>query len=159
MQNILAHWEKITEEGIYPVPYSVETRLSLVDLRDVTQVIARVLTEPGHTGATYELVGTKAFSQLEVAEILSEKLGRLVSAHTVPLDVWERQARAADLGDYQVETLIKMFKYYEHYGFWGNIHVLSWLLDRPPTSLETFIEHISQERFLQSNRSKEAKPK
>ena len=53
MQNLLAYWCKIHEEGIFQLPYSVETRLSMVDLNDVAQAAAIVLTEPGHVGATY----------------------------------------------------------------------------------------------------------
>jgi NAD(P)H dehydrogenase (quinone) len=58
MQNVLAGWRSIAEQGVYRVPYPVETRISLVDLRDVAAAAALVLTEPGHAGATYALVGT-----------------------------------------------------------------------------------------------------
>ncbi len=61
MQNILAGWRSIVEDGIYRVPYPIDTRISLVDLRDVAEAAARVLTEDGHVGATYELVGTGCF--------------------------------------------------------------------------------------------------
>ncbi len=71
MQNILGAWRGIIDDGIYRVPYPVETRLSLVDLDDVAEAAASVLTEPGHGGATYELVGTPPLSQIEVAETLS----------------------------------------------------------------------------------------
>ncbi len=47
MQNVLAHWRTVVEEGVYPVPYRVETRLAAVDLEDVAEVAARVLTEEG----------------------------------------------------------------------------------------------------------------
>jgi uncharacterized protein YbjT (DUF2867 family) len=147
MQNVLAHWDQIWEQGTYPVPYVVETQLSMVDLEDVAQVAAIVLTEPGHAGATYELVGEGAMAQPGVAKVLSQQLGRLVRAEVVPLDVWEQQARAAGLGDYQVETLLKMFRYYEQYGFWGNPRVLGWLLRRPPTTLAAFVERVARDRL------------
>lgn len=139
MQNILAQWDKITQEGVYPVPYPVETRLSLVDLHDVAQVAAMVLTKPGHMGATYELVGTQGMSQDEVAAILSQAINRPVRAKSVRLDDWEREARESGLGEYQIETLIKMFRYYSDYGFWGNSGVLHSLLKRPPTSFAAFV--------------------
>jgi len=141
MQNVLAHWDQIVEQGVYPVPYPVETRLSLVDLENVAQVAATVLTEPGHAGATYELVG-EALTQIKIAEVLSQQLGRPVRAEAVPLDAWEQQARAAGLGDYQMATLLKMFRYYEQYGFGGNPHVLGWLLGRSPTTFADFVERI-----------------
>jgi hypothetical protein len=59
--------------------------------------------------------------------------------------VWERNARANGLGDYQVETLLKMFHYYESYGFWGNPRVLGWLLGRQPTDFPAFAQRIAQE--------------
>ncbi|MDH4135958.1 MAG: NmrA family NAD(P)-binding protein [Anaerolineae bacterium] len=140
MQNVLAHWDQIMVQGVYPVPYAVETRLGMVDLEDVAEAAAVVLTEPGHAGAVYELAGAEVLSQVEVATILGQQLGHPVRAETVPLETWERRARESGLGDYQVETLVKMFRYYECYGFWGNPHVLSWLLGRSPTTFATFVE-------------------
>jgi NAD(P)H dehydrogenase (quinone) len=146
MQNLLAHWGTICQEGIYPVPYAAATRLSLVDLDDVAQAAALVLSQPGHLSATYELVGTEALSQDEVAVILSAGLGRPVRVEVVPLDAWEQGARRAGLGEYAVETLAAMFRYYEQYGFSGSPRVLGWLLGRSPTSLEAFVRRAASER-------------
>lgn len=143
MQNVLAHRDQILTQGIYPVPYAVETRLSLVDLKDVAEAAALVLTEPGHVGATYELVGVEAMSQTEVAATLSRQLGQPVRAVSVggaaSIETWELRARASGVGDYQVETLVKMFRYYEQYGFRGNPRVLGWLLGRTPTTFAAFV--------------------
>ena len=76
MQNILGAWRGIVAEGVFRVPYPVETRLSLVDLEDVAEAAALVLTTNGHSGATYELVGTSPLSQTEVAAAIGEALGR-----------------------------------------------------------------------------------
>jgi uncharacterized protein YbjT (DUF2867 family) len=147
MQNVLAHWDQILEQGVYPVPYAVETQLGMVDLEDVAEAAAVVLTEPGHVSATYELVGEEVMSQTEVASVLSRKLGRLVRAQVMSLEAWEHRARASGVGDYQVETLVKMFRYYERHGFWGNPHVLGWLLRRPPRTFAAFVERIARERL------------
>ena len=143
MQNVLAQWGPIMR-GVYPVPYLPETRLGMVDLQDVAEVAAKVLTEEGHAGAVYELAG-EVLSQTKVAAILSLQLGRLVRAEVVPLNVWEQRARAAGLGDYQVETLLAMFRYYERHGFWGNSRVLGWLLERDPTTFADFVERVAGE--------------
>jgi uncharacterized protein YbjT (DUF2867 family) len=142
MQNVLAHWDRIVGEGIYPVPYPVETRLGLVDLEDVAEVAAIVLTGLGHAGATYELAGPEALTQTEIASILGQQLERAVHAQAVPHADWERGARAAGLGDYQVDTLLQMFRYYEQHGFWGNPRVLGWLLGRPPATFAEFVERV-----------------
>jgi len=142
MQNILTAQTRtaIVERGRYEVPYPVGTRLSMVDLHDVAAVAARVVTESGHVGATYELAGPEILTQSEVAAILSHSLGQPVEAFQIPLSEWRRRAEAAGLGAYQIETLVKMFRYYERHGFWGNPRVLGWLLNREPTRLEAFVE-------------------
>jgi len=143
MQNVLASWSAIVEQGVYRVPYAVTTRLGMVDLHDVAEVAARVLTEKGHSGAIYELAGSEVLSQEEVAAILSTILGRPVRAESIPHSVWEQGARKAGLGDYQVTTLLKMFEYYERYGFWGNSYTLRGLLKRAPTTFAEFIKTAS----------------
>jgi uncharacterized protein YbjT (DUF2867 family) len=138
MQNLLAYWQTVSLTGYYRVPYPVMARISLVDLRNVAEVAARVLAEPGHEGATYELVGTAPMTQVDVAAVMGRVLAREVTAEQVPLDVWERQARSSGLNAYAVETLLKMFRYYAEVGLVGNSNVLRWLLEKEPTSLETF---------------------
>ena len=49
MQNILGAWRGIVEDGVFRIPYPVDTRLSLVDLDDVAEVAARVLTKTAMT--------------------------------------------------------------------------------------------------------------
>jgi uncharacterized protein YbjT (DUF2867 family) len=139
MQNLLAYWTSIMDEGIYRVPYPAETRLSLVDLQDVAQAAVKVLSEDGHQFAIYELVGTTGLSQSEVADLLSQELERKVKVSRIPLEEWAEGARSIGLGEYEVATLIKMFVYYSEYSFEGNSKVLSWLLGRSPGTLQEFI--------------------
>ncbi len=146
MQNILASWTAIVKQGVYRTPYPVETRLGMVDLEDVAATAAIVLTEPGHFGAIYELAGPEALTQTEVAAVLSESLSRPVRAAEIPLDEWAKNAQAAGLGSYQIETLLKMFRYYAQYHFWGNSQVLGWLLGRPPTGFRGFVERVKEKQ-------------
>jgi NAD(P)H dehydrogenase (quinone) len=143
MQNILGQWQQIVEQGIYAIPYSVECRLNIVALEDVGQAVANILTESGHQGATYELCGPQTLSQTEVAAILSEALGQTVQAQQTDLTDWEKGVRQANLGDYAIDTLKKMFNYYNQFGFEGNSRVLSWLLGRPPATLAEFAKRVA----------------
>jgi len=136
MQNSLAQWDRMKREGIYRVPYPIETRLSLVDLDDVAEAAATVLINSGHAGATYELVGTPPLSQVEIAETFGQALKKPIRAEAEAIKSWEQRARSAD--DYSRETLIKMFRAYARDGLKGNPNVLSWLLGRPATSLAAF---------------------
>ena len=144
MQNVLANRDRIVNEGVFAVPYALDTRLSMVDLWDVAEVAANVLLETGHEGAIYELCGPDVLSQREVAVILGAQLARPVRAETIAIDKWAQQARAAGLSEYAVETLGKMFLHYEQYDFWGNPHVLGWLLGRPPGTFAQFLERAIQ---------------
>jgi uncharacterized protein YbjT (DUF2867 family) len=94
MQNLLSAWKLITDEGILRNPYPVETRLSLVDLEDVAEAAALVLTQPGHGGGTYELAGTPPLTQTEVAAGFSDALGRPMRAVAEPIEAWELRAHS-----------------------------------------------------------------
>jgi uncharacterized protein YbjT (DUF2867 family) len=136
MQNIAALLPKILERGVYRVPYPVDTGICLVDLEDLAEAAAMVLTEPDHTDAIYELVGTGPITQIQVAEVLSDVLGKDIQAQRIPYNTWETQALKNGLGSYQRYTLLQMFQHYKEFGFKGNPLVLSWLLGRQPTTLE-----------------------
>jgi NAD(P)H dehydrogenase (quinone) len=138
MQNSLAELDRMKRDGVYRVPYPVETKLSLVDLDDVAEAAALVLTESGHSGATYELVGTMPASQIEIAEAFGKALNKPVRAEAESTETWQRRARDAGMDAHQMETLIKMFQAYARDGLNGNPGVLGWLLGRPPTSLASF---------------------
>jgi uncharacterized protein YbjT (DUF2867 family) len=143
MQNILAAWRGITAEGVFRVPYPVETRLSLVDLDDVAEAAASVLTQDGHAGATYELVGTVPLSQLEVASAIGAALQRAVRAEAESIAAWQARARAAGMGEHERATLADMFRYYAAYGLIGNSNMLAWLIGRRPTSIAAFLGRVA----------------
>ena len=139
MQNILGALPGIVAEGVFRAPYPVTTPLSLVDLRDVAEAAALVLTTDGHSGATYELAGTGPLSQVEVAAALGAALNRPVRAEAETLGSWQERARAGGMGEYECATLAAMFRYYAAHGLIGNSHVLASLLGRKPNDLASFL--------------------
>ncbi len=142
MQNILQSLEMIKKTGVHSMPYSVQTRTTLVDLDDVGEAAAKVLTENGHDGATYELCSPDSLSVAEIAGILSEQLGIAVKAEAVPPDAWMKRAMSSGLSEYSAAALARMFEYYEKFGFRGNPNVLSWLLGRKPGAYIDFIKKV-----------------
>jgi NAD(P)H dehydrogenase (quinone) len=142
MQNISGYWDAITRDGIYAVPYAPETQISIVDLEDVAEVAARVLTEPGHQSASYELCGPDPLSQHDVAAMLAKGLGKPVHALSLDRTAWADVVSKAGMAPYTVDTLGKMFEYYERNGFVGSPGVIEWLLGRSPTTFEAYIRRI-----------------
>jgi uncharacterized protein YbjT (DUF2867 family) len=51
-------------------------RVSHIDMRDVAAVAVKVLTEDGHIGKAYTLTGPEPLTNSEIAQILSDDLGR-----------------------------------------------------------------------------------
>jgi NAD(P)H dehydrogenase (quinone) len=139
MQNILGAFPGIIAEGVFRVPYPVTARLSLVDLQDVAEAAALVLTTDGHAGATYELAGIEALTQVEVAAAIGTVLNRPVRAEAETLESWQQQARAGGIGEYECATLTAMFGYYAAHGLIGNSQVLASLLGRTPNGLAAFL--------------------
>jgi NAD(P)H dehydrogenase (quinone) len=141
MQNILTGWQKVTQ-GEYIVPYQNQTRISMVDLQDVGEVASRVLTEHGHENAIYELSGPEQLSQADAAHQMSEVLGFPVQAIEQPRSEWEYNVRLAGMPELQIETLLKMFEYYNNFGLIGNPNTLEYLLGRSPTNFKQFLVRI-----------------
>ena len=153
MQNLLAGWKSMIEEGVLRVPYSVHSKFSFVDLEDVAQAAKIVLTEPGHMNVVYELAGTNPMSHVEAAEILSRALNRDVRAEQEEIRDWKHSAStstptnggSAQREGYVIENLVRMFEYYDQWGLVGNPNVLRRILKREPTSLESFVDRIVEE--------------
>lgn len=139
MQNILGYWEGITTQGRFALPYSPEAASTPVDLEDVAAVAASVLTEDGHRGAIYPLAGPERLSSLEMAAQIGAALGREIQVEQMPLAEWQAAARANGLDEYAVDTLSKMFVYYDRHGFSGNSRTLEDLLGRAPTRFADFL--------------------
>lgn len=146
MQNVHGQWRSITRQSAYRVPYSLASRVVMVDLEDVADAAARVLVEAGHCGATYELCGPEILDQREIASVLSQGLGKTVRATAVSAREWAADAKAEGLGDYQIATLLRMFSYYESHGMAGAPHVLESLIGRPAASFAQFVTRTASVR-------------
>lgn len=139
MQHLLPIWKTVTETGIHSMPFDVAQRFSVVDLADVAEVAAKVLTEPGHDNATYPLAGPEALSQRDMAQILSDLLGKPVRAREKSLEDFRTEAAAAGMPAVRIDTMCAMLKHYGAHGLTGNPNILTWLLGRPPTNFRDFV--------------------
>ena len=140
MQNLLQYKSAILERSLYAVPYNGETRIGMVDLRDVAEIAARVITDSRHFGSIYELATDECYNQYELADKFSLAGKRKISYKEINRDQWEQAMVKSGMTGYAIDSLIKMFQYYETYGFTGNGMVLKALLGRKPNSVDAFIK-------------------
>jgi uncharacterized protein YbjT (DUF2867 family) len=151
MQNLLAGWKSIVEDGVLSVPYSIHSKFSFIDLEDVAEVAKIVLMEPDHKNAIYELAGTLPMSHVEVAEVISRRLNRGIRAEKEEIRDWKLRAEQSSQGtqskrdQYALKNLVRMFEYYDQWGLMGNPNVLRWILKREPTSFESFVQRTLEE--------------
>jgi uncharacterized protein YbjT (DUF2867 family) len=79
MQNLsTTHRDDIVLRNEIVVPAG-KGKTSFIDVRDIAAVGAKVLTEPGHINAAYELTGNDALDYHRVAELMTEELGRPIT--------------------------------------------------------------------------------
>ena len=140
MQNI--NISDVYNEGLFIQASALQTPLSFVDLDDKVEVAAKVLTEHGHYGATYELCCDDNLNAIEISEIMTRIMGKKINPKLVPKElIISRFQRAfPDYGDYPAKGFTALFDYYSKYGFYGNSNILKWLLCRSPTTLEQYIQ-------------------
>ena len=108
------------------------------------EAAALVLTQDGHGGATYELVGTRA-AQPERSRRRDRRgaRARACAPKRKPVEAWDARARAAGMGEHERATLAAMFRYYAKHGLVGNPNTLRWLLGRPPNGLSVFLSRVA----------------
>lgn len=146
MQNILEVWKMLVEKAIFEQRFftSEKTRICMVDLEDLAAAVSIILTTPGHMYSTYEICGPENLSITDMLASFTQNLGRDVKAHTVPDEEWTLQLKKHGLGEYQVNTLLTMFRHYNMHGFTGSPNVLTWMLGRKPNSFNSFVHRTIQ---------------
>jgi uncharacterized protein YbjT (DUF2867 family) len=117
-----------------------EARFAKVDSRDIGEVVALVLTEDGHEGKTYELTGPEPLSYWQLADKLSEALGRKIDYVDLTTDERAAQLEAAGLPDWMAREFSDIYGR----GFYGDgggattSDTIERLLGRAPRSYEDF---------------------
>jgi uncharacterized protein YbjT (DUF2867 family) len=143
MQHLEMIWPAVKEQGIHAMAFNVDVQFNVVDLLDLAEATAKVVAEPGHWYATYELAGPESLSQTEMAEIISDVLHKPVKAEAVSLDEMAAKAAAKGMSEDRVQQMRIMNGHYDHYGFLGNANVLRWLLGREPTRFRDYVKRIA----------------
>lgn len=142
-QNDLAVKDALTKAGVYPMPLGT-TGVSAVDIRDVAEAEAIVLTGDGHLGKTYNVVGPDLLTGDKVASIWSHLLGKQIRYAGHDMDAFEEEMRKM-ASSWSAFDIRMMFQGYLERGFTaekGDLETLTNLLGHPPRRYEDFAREV-----------------
>ena len=86
-----------------------DAKIASVDVADIAEVAATVLTGSGHEGKVYPLTGPEALGMAEVAEKLSAATGKKIQYINVSPEDAKRAQLAAGLPPYMADALAELF--------------------------------------------------
>jgi uncharacterized protein YbjT (DUF2867 family) len=83
-------------------------RVSHIDIRDVAAVAVKALTEDGHVGKAYTLTGPEPLTNTEIAQILSDDLGREIQFINLPPEQLKQALLAAGVPEWSADALLDL---------------------------------------------------
>src|SRR5258708_6039818 len=98
----------IVARGTFFLPME-DARTASIDVRDIAEVAAKALTEPGHEGKIYPLTGPEALSMAEVAEKLSTATGKPIRYVNIAPEEARKAQLAAGVPPYTADALAELF--------------------------------------------------
>ncbi len=114
--------------------------MARADARDVAELAAIALTQPGHASKTYDVVSSGPLTGAQMAEAWGTALGRKVTYAGDDLESWERQA-GQFMPPWLVYDLKLMYRHFQRHGLRvpaAELAVMHRLLGHPPRKFEDF---------------------
>ncbi len=143
MQNWLAFHAPAIRAGQPVYANAGEARLGWIDTRDVADVAAAALTEPGHEGFVYELTGPEALSHAQVAARLSAALDREVNIVAVPDAAAFQAMKGMGMDPWYAYGMVALFQGVRRGGADALTGTAELVTGRPSRSFEAFLaEHL-----------------
>jgi uncharacterized protein YbjT (DUF2867 family) len=87
-------------------------QVSQIDIRDIAAVAVKTLTEDGHVGNTYTLTGPQALTNSEIAQILSDTLGREIRFINLPPAQFKEALLSAGAPEWNADALLDLQRLY-----------------------------------------------
>jgi uncharacterized protein YbjT (DUF2867 family) len=145
IQNDATLKDALMGPGIYPIPLGI-TGIAAVDIRDIAEAAAISLTEDGHDGQTYDLVGPTLIDGPSNAEVWSRLLDKKIKYAGHDFDQWERTMRGK-VPSWMAFDLRMMFQGYFDRGFASTeteVARVTKLFGRAPRSYEDFAAETAE---------------
>ncbi len=115
-----------------------DARIASIDIGDIAEVAAAVLTNSGHEGKIYPLTGPEALTMAEVAAKLSSVTGKHIRYVNVTPEDARKAQLAAGVPPYIADALAELFAE-RRKGKEANVSpAVQMILGRPPVSFDEF---------------------
>ncbi|MBC92389.1 MAG: hypothetical protein CMM38_01985 [Rhodospirillaceae bacterium] len=144
MQNIIWSLPQIIATGEFGLPYSPNISMGFVDVDDLGKAVSKVLTEKGHSGATYELCSIKKpINRHDIAVALTEAFGVRIRATRCSFDDLRSSHFFSSLSKNQLQELSNMYDHIDQFGTaYFNNEVLEMLTGEPSTNYYEFAKRL-----------------
>ena len=110
LQNMATmHGAFIKENNMF-AQYLGDTKIPMIDTRDIAEAAFYVLHSDAFNNNTYYLTGPKAVSFADFATALSDKLQREISYQNISYAQQEAGLKGAGIPDWVCDTVMKLFK-------------------------------------------------
>ncbi|MBI5971147.1 MAG: NmrA family NAD(P)-binding protein, partial [Deltaproteobacteria bacterium] len=117
-----------------------EGKVSLIDVRDVAEVMVKVLTSGGHEGKAYNITGPEALSNQEIAGILTDVAGRSIKYIDVPDNAAKKAMLDMGMPEELVNPLMELVAIYKAGYASAVLPTVEKLLGRKPCAFRRFAQ-------------------
>jgi uncharacterized protein YbjT (DUF2867 family) len=145
LQNIVAfNAPSIRDQGAFYAAMG-DAKVSYLDIGDIAVVAVKALKGGRHSAKTYELLGTEAISNQELAARISRVVGRTVNYVDIPESAQREAMLGLGMPEWQVTALLDLQQYYKQGGCAKTDDLLRSLIERDPVTLDQYLTANAQE--------------
>ncbi len=132
-------YENLTERGI-TFNVAGDGKVGFIDVEDIAKVAAKVLTEEGHSGKTYQLTGPELLSYYDAANILSEVLEKKIVYPNPSEEEYRGALKAGGAPDFIADYMIPVFGMIKSGAVGRLTNDVEKVTGQKPTDLKTVLE-------------------
>jgi NAD(P)H dehydrogenase (quinone) len=135
----------IRDDGVMRLPFG-DGRHAPITAEDQGRVIAAILENPeGHAGQVYPLFGAVEMNHYQIADAISEVLGRPVRYEPTDIPAWIDGIKALGFPEFLGQHLSNVAVDYQNGVFAGNNDLVERIGGKKPTTVQEFIaEHRAE---------------
>jgi len=140
-ENLSFSINEALQSGTIALPGSTG-KVPYISVADIARVIARLLTETGHTNKIYELNGPEALSPLEIAQALENACGTPIKRLTTSADEYATRVKARGRPQFVVDMIKTLHNAIDLQEFSTVYHDAKNILGEEPESLSHYLKRV-----------------